>query len=389
MFARLLKFVLQLALLQCISGRLSVGAKFYGQPSEIIVDNDKPRLNSKLQNALYYNIPVYKLINPSTGNPTAKTTMPMVISEYPSDVLHIARTRLGLKRMDQLPSISELGKLLGTGNADETIKYVRFLMSNDQGIELMKTYLESFDYEQAANDNTPREKDDESDNFTNNADIDVDYDEATSKLNIPTKMKSSNSELEEASSMQRFNEFVKQYSFWPGSSTTPRPLPYKRVLMPPVQPTQQRHGPAMRPVLVRQPLPYHFPVPLRSALMSQPVKSTSMPTLTNSTTNSNRSTHDMKPPHLNTPKQAEMPSPDHVAPHVQQLAQMANISPQVLDQFLQQQPKLAELAKRLSRLPLVQQHSQTIDSQLLLAVKTALFQDENLKSLLGASQTLK
>ncbi|XP_064536059.1 uncharacterized protein link [Drosophila montana] len=388
MFARLLKFVLQLALLQCINGRLSHGPKFYGQHSEIIADTDKPRLNSKLQNALYYNIPVYKLINPSTGNPTAKTTAPMVVDEYPSDLLHIARTRLGLKRMDQLPSISELGKLLGTGNADETIKYVRILMSNDQGIELMKTYLESFDYELTANDNTPREKNSENDNVDNNADIDVDYDETTSKLNIPTKMKPSKSELEQGSSMQRLNEFMKQYSLWSGSSTTLRPLSYKRVLMPPVQPTQQRHGTAMRPVLVRQPLPYHFPIPLRSVLMSQPVKSTSISTLTNNTTNSNRSTHDLRPPHLNTPKQTRMPSPDQVAPHVQQLAQMANISPQVLDQFLQQQPKLAELAKRLSRLPLVQQHSQTIDSQLLLAVKTALFQDENLKSLLGASQTL-
>lgn len=402
--------------------------KFYGQDSAIIVDTDKSRLSPKLQNALYYNIPVYKLINPrTTPTPIASmnTRAPKVVDEYPSDLLDIVRTKLGLKRLDQLPSIRELGNLLGTSNGEETIKYVRSLTSTDQGISLMKAYLESMDYESADSNSDSEEMQEEKNDNENNADLNVDYDATPAKLDIPITTKIPKAQWEGSASMQ---SFINQYRL--DSSTTSRWLPYKQVLVAPVQANQHQNlAPAMQPVLVRHPLPYHYPIPLRPVLLPAPVKSTqkqrkspashkpsqtpesalAAPTHLNTpilamtpaspagnildmpskitqaptTTTTLHTGSNLKPPHLNTPKETTFAP---VAPHVQQLAQMANISPHILDNFLQHQPKLAELAKRISRLPLVQQHSKAIDSQLFIAVKRALSQNNNLNDLLIASQ---
>ncbi|KAH8299999.1 hypothetical protein KR044_008456 [Drosophila immigrans] len=387
MLARFVKFLLPLALLHCVNGRVLMMPKFYGQDSAIIVDTDKSlqsKLNPKLQNALYYNIPVYKFFKPTTTTTSTTPAPTMLIDEYPSDLLYIARHKLGLKRMDQLPSISELGELLGTGNAEETIKYIRALTANEQGISLMKAYLGSLDYDQseAEADTEPKYNENEDDNDTdNNSDMQEDYDEA------PLKQPDLESTTKEASLMQHVNNFMKQYGMWSGSesdeTTTPAPLPYKPLFVAPVPPPQLTLAKTPRPLLVRQPLPYHYPVPLRVA-SSPAVRPT--PAMA-------ASQQAPMPPHLNTPKvpptSSSASAAVHVAPHIQQLAQIANIPPAVLDTFLQQQPKLAELAKRVSRLPLVQQHSKAIDGQLLVAVKKALSQDENLRSLLAASQTLK
>lgn len=406
MFAAcLLKFLVPLTLMNCISARAALTPKFFGQDSAIIVDTDKTRINPKLQNALYYNFPVYKLIRPgampvtsttsttSTPSPAAGTG---TIDEYPSDLLHLARHKLGLKSTDQLPSLSNLGELLGTGNAADTIQYIRTLTSNDQGIALMKAYLDSMtDYDQADAD-ADREEEEEVryNEDDNNADIEADYEELpvkkqTKQLDTTTKAAPAQS-TEQSGIMKSVHDLMKQYGLWSAESSTPKPVSYQPVFVAPVQAMQSR-----RPVLVRQPLPYHFPVPLRPAMVPQvmkvrpthaPATSTPAPTTSSSTpvpSTTVATTPRHAPPHLNSPKLT------NVAPHVQQLAEIANISPTVLDQFLQQQPKLAELAKRVSRLPLVQQHSRAIDSQLLLAVKKALSQDENLKRLLDAADTLK
>ncbi|XP_062137445.1 uncharacterized protein LOC133846463 [Drosophila sulfurigaster albostrigata] len=378
MLACYLKFLLPLALLHSVVGRVLMMPKFYGQDSAIIVDTDKAglqsKLNPKLQNAFYYNIPVYKFFKPGAMMPTTTTTTTttpapiMSMDEYPSDLLYIARNKLGLKRMDQLPSLSELGELLGTGNAEETIKYIRALTSNDQGISLMKAYLGALDYDQSGGEEDESEvitqrKYNEDDNDTdNNSEVEADYAE------VP--LQQPKLEREESSLMQRVNEFMQQYGMWSEETTTTTTTK---------SPTVLPHKPTLRP------LPYHYPIPLRAATSSVRTASTTTSTTTAATPQA------PMPPHLNSPKVSPTASSSSVpvAPHIQQLAHIANIPPAVLDTFLQQQPKLAELAKRVSRLPLVQQHSKAIDGQLLVAVKKALSQDESLKRLLATSQTLK
>lgn len=404
--ACLLKFLVPLALMNCICARVALTPKFFGQDSAIIVDTDKTRINPRLQNALYYNFPVYKLIRPGAmpvTSTTSTTTTPSpaagtgTIDEYPSDLLHLARNKLGLKSTDQLPSLSDLGELLGTGNAADTIQYIRTLTSNDQGIALMKAYLDSMtDYDQSdADADTEEEEEVRYNEDDNNADIEADYEplpvkKQTKQLDTTTKAAPAQS-TEQSGIMKSVHDLMKQYGLWSTESSTPKPVSYQPVFVAPVQAIHSR-----QPVLVRHPLPYHFPIPLRPAMVPQVMKVRPTPTSTTSTTAPTTSsstpvpsttvatTLRSAPPHLNSPKALT-----NVAPHVQQLAEIANISPTVLDQFLQQQPKLAELAKRVSRLPLVQQHSRAIDSQLLLAVKKALSQDESLKRLLEAADTLK
>ncbi|XP_068146740.1 uncharacterized protein link [Drosophila tropicalis] len=408
-----LKFIWSLALLQFINARVAPIPKFYGQDSAIIVDTDRKlpmRMDTKLQNALYYNIPVYKLIKPVIGptiTTTTTTTEAPVVSvvEYPSDLLYIARHKLGMK---ELPSLSDLGEMLGTSSAQETIDYIRSLTSNEQGIALMKQYLESLDYseaEEARNDtNDDGDDDDATDddgNNLDNADIEADYDEDQPKIEIrsssstttttttTTTAAPSVSQVEGGSLMQRFGDFMKHYNLW-SETTTPAPTTTQKPSPPPAvafKPMFLAPHPRMRPMLVRQPLPYHYPIPLRPAK----IPTTTSP-ISTTTTTSTTTPRPSASPHLNTPKHveqeiSEIPSMQ-LPPHVRQLAQLANISPVVLDRFLQQQPKLAELAKRVSNLPFSEEHSRTIDSQVFVAVKRALAQNDDLKRLLSAAQTL-
>ncbi|EDX06948.1 GD10975 [Drosophila simulans] len=106
MIGVLMRFLWSLAMVQCIQARVSMLPRFYGQDSAIIVDINRkfpPRMDSKLQNALYYNLPVYKLIKPTTTTTTTTTAAPT--SGYPADLLDIAHNKLGLK---DLPSLEEL-----------------------------------------------------------------------------------------------------------------------------------------------------------------------------------------------------------------------------------------------------------------------------------------
>ncbi|ALC41623.1 CG13333 [Drosophila busckii] len=335
MFAVLLRCLWCWTLVQCISARVNLLPKFYGQDSAVVVDTYRPKMNPKLQNALYYNLPIYKLVKPAGA---ASTTAAPEVEEYPSDLLEIARSKLGLKNIDDLPSISELGELLGTGSRSETVKYIRALTSNEQGLALMRAYL-NFEQPDDAENISPTTKDNED----NNTDLDAEYDEQPV---ITTSTVAPATELQQPGLMQRVNEFLQNYNLWSETPTTTKPG------------LQQ-----MRPVLLRQPVPFHYPIPLRPQ-----------------TKPATKITSAAVPPHLNTPKQTP------VAPHIQQLAQLANISPQALETFLQaaSNSKLAELVKRM---PLVQLHS-GIDSQLFMAVKRAISQDPELKRLLASAQAL-
>lgn len=386
MFCWSVKFLLPLALLNCINARVLMMPKFYGQDSAIIVDTDKSlqsKFNPKLHNALFYNIPVYKLFKPGAPSTTTTTAAPTeLIEEYPSDLLYIARNKLGLKRLEQLPSIRELGEMLGTGNAKETIKYIRALTSNDQGIALMKAYLGSLDYEQSESeaDPNPEIKYNDEDNDTDNADVDADYDDEMplrqSSLDTTTKAPQWK---EGGGLMQRVNDFMKQYGMWSEETTTSTPIVYKPLFVAPQLTTEK----TPRPLIARRQWPSHIPIRVRPAV---PTTTTRVP---NTTAIPQHPTQTQRSTHLNSPKVMPTSSTGHVAPHIQQLAEIANIPPTLLDTFLQQQPKLAELARRVSRLPLVQQHSKAIDGQLLVAVQKALSQDENLKRFISTSQTLK
>ncbi|SPP73780.1 uncharacterized protein LOC117582195 [Drosophila guanche] len=390
MFGLLARFLWPLALLQCISARVALMPKFYGQDSAVIVDvgrNTPTRLDSKLQNALYYNFPVYKLIKPGSQVQSTSTTTaapaPTVPTEYPSDLVEIAQTKLGLK---VLPSISELGQLIGTRSNSETIDYIRSLTSNEGGIALMKEYLETLDYE--LSEDVPDSVDDDDDagdddNAMDNADVEADFDERPRMETSSSSTTTTTTPEMQGSLLQRFGDFMKQYSLWHTTTTaapaTRKPIPAAVSFKPVIVSTP---GVArMRPLLVRQPLPYHYPIPLR------PVGLPARPTEVPSTTAALRPS---SAPHLNSPKhiEAEMQSPP-VAPHLRHLAEMANISPQVLDHFLKQQPKLAELAKRVSTLSLSDDQTRAMDSQIFMAVKRALSQNEELKRLLESAQTLK
>lgn len=376
----LLRFLWILALLQCILARVPQNLRFDGQNSAIIIDTDMkmaPKMGSKLQNALYYNLPVYRMIKHTT---TTTTAAPVTNFQYPKDLVDLARNRLGLK---VLPSLEELAELIGTNTPAETIDYIRNLTADEAGIALMKEYLATLNFEdqEVADDKDAEDQGDNPDDDDNAMD-NGGYEEAPKQPQTTTPDPQN-------SLYQRFSGFMKQYNLWSSdSSTTSAPAPalppppavvFKPIFVPP---SVNR----LRPLLVRQPLPYHYPIPLRPVMMPT-VKPTAVP-----------STTVAPKPHLNTPKkieevqevevEAEVPTPP-VAPHIRQLAEMANISPHTLDRFLQQQPKLAQLAKRVSTLALSQEQTKAMDTQVFMAIQKALSQNEELKRLIEAAQTLK
>ncbi|KAI8037409.1 intraflagellar transport protein 46 homolog [Drosophila gunungcola] len=385
MIALLMRFLWSFALLQCIQAKVALRPLFYGQDSAVIVDTYRkfpPRLDSKLQNALYYNMPVYKLIKPGlpTKTTTTTTTTAAPSPGYPADLLDIAHNKLGLK---DLPSIEELGEMIGTDNARETIDYIRTLTGTDEGLALMKQYLDALHFEQAEeNVAEEKEEDDNGDNGDDDDDDDnnmanVSYDE------LPQEKSTVVVPSPEGSLMQRVGDFMKQYNLWSGqvtTTTTPAPViaAPARSFLPVFVPPPAGLKP-MRPILVRQPLPYHYPIPLRPVALPT-VRPTQVPSTT-------RAPH----PHLNTPKQQEDAEIKYstLPPHIQQFAKLANISPEVVERFLERQPKLAELAKRLSTLALSPEQTQAMDSQVIRAVQNALTKNDDLQRLIEASQALK
>ncbi|XP_017031252.1 uncharacterized protein link [Drosophila kikkawai] len=378
-----------LALLQCIQASAVA-------PRPIIYGRD---------NAYYFGLPVYKLIKPGVPPPTTTTTTtttPAPSSGYPSDILDIAYRKLGLKK---LPRIEDLGELIGTGDAIETIEYLRKRTGSDADIALMKQYMDTLHFEEeheaeeeaeaeaeeeaAAEEEKPDDdNDDDDDNTMGNS-----FDEDQPRENIiPTKAPEP-----QGSMMQRFSSFLRQWTsraptpsptvVTPPPSPPPRTVSFQPVFVvrPPTMPVPNR-----RPVLVRQPVPYHYPVPFRPVTTSPP--RVEKPTEVPSTTAAPK-------PHLNTPKEQELSAkeleditidiPNNLSPHIMQFAKLANISPVIVDRFLQRQPKLAALAKKVSTLALSQEQTQEMESQVLMAVHKALSQSEEMSKILEAAQTLK
>ncbi|XP_039482782.1 PH domain-containing protein DDB_G0287875 [Drosophila santomea] len=391
MIGVLMRFLWSLAMVQCIQARVSMLPRFYGQDSAIIVDINRkfpPRMDSKLQNALYYNLPVYKLIKPTTT--TTSTTTAAPTSGYPADLLDLAHNKLGLK---ELPSLEDLGEMIGTNGASETIDYIRTLTGTEEGLALMKQYLDALHFEEAeenvAEEQEKAENDDDDDDDDDNTMGNASYDEipqerATAPADPSPKL----------SLMQRFGDFMKQYNLWSGQvSTTTTPAPFIAAPTASFQPVFVPPPPAgmtpLRPILVRQPLPYHYPIPLRPVSLASP-KSIQLPTTTTTTTTTPAP---VTKPHLNTPKLIMQEDAEGkystLPPHIQQLAKMANISPQVVEIFLERQPKLAELAKRLSTLALSPEQTQAMDAQVLKAVQHALSSNDDLQRLIEAAQALK
>nr|XP_014102283.1 uncharacterized protein LOC106626910 isoform X2 [Bactrocera oleae] len=289
--------------------------------------------------------------------------------EFPHDLLEIARSKLGLKSLDEVPSISELAEFLGTANATETIKYIRQMTNTEQGIALIKAYLESADFTDRTDEQRRRQQQQQQ--------------KSQHEKNVETT-----AETKQNNFLERVAAYFHIYNFWPQSSSADaaetrknieqqlskyiKPqLTYRKRMQVAATHQAATNMAQHKPMLVRNPLPYHYPVPLR------PISH-------------NRLTHNdavgisgaFSPVHLNTPK-------FYVPSHIQ-LARATNIPPQQLQTLLQSKPKLAELAAKVSRLPLPNDRSDRIDAQLLAAVKRAIEQDDDLRKLLqSTAATLK
>ncbi|XP_004517715.1 uncharacterized protein LOC101448835 [Ceratitis capitata] len=291
--------------------------------------------------------------------------------EFPHDLLEIARSKLGLKSLDEVPSISELAEFLGTANAEETIQYIRQMTNTEQGIALITAYLESADF----TDRTEETRHRQQEPAQGKVEADENAEIAKNKNNF----------------LDRIAAYFHIYNLWPQSGETDSVETRKNVeqqlskyIKPQLEYRKRLHAAAAhhqpnamrqhKPVLVRNPLPYHYPVPLRPVVGNR---------LTNNDVVGMPPQTAFSPVHLNTPK-FYMPS-THL-----QLARATNIPPQQLQTLLQSKPKLAELAAKVSHLPLTSDRSTHIDAQLMAAVKRAIEQDEDLRKLLqSTAETLK
>lgn len=70
---------------------------------------------------------------------------PKVEESYPDDLLEIAYEKFGITNPKTLPPLSELGKLLETENAQETIAIIRDMIKTDEGIDLIKMFIENYE----------------------------------------------------------------------------------------------------------------------------------------------------------------------------------------------------------------------------------------------------
>lgn len=359
-------------------------------------------------------------------------TVPFVTDdEFPRELLDIAQHKLGLKSLDEIPSISELGQLLGTNSPQETLSYIRKLTSNEQGVALMKAYIESTDY----TDNADKSDDDDEDND------DDDYVDAPinlSDINGPLKINdeglvvitdqdspddyegnTNNGEQEEASTitvkpprktpkiikklqdlneskpglLERIANFMHLNNLWHKKSKNINPdqknardnpafNEVNRVTMQgkkmevdnETTKSKEETFSETKPILANDAtIPYNYPVPIRPQ-SSSTTTTTTLPPPTSSPDKSNVV-------HLNTPKM--------LIPHVQQLARVTKIPPKKIEDFLASKPKLLQLANKVSRFPIGYDRTSPLEAQVMMAVQRAIEQDEDLKVLLSSAATLK
>ncbi|KNC28274.1 hypothetical protein FF38_13146 [Lucilia cuprina] len=375
----------------------------------------------------------------TTSAPTTKftTSSPFITDdEFPTELLDIAQNKLGLKSLDEIPSISELGQLLGTNSPEETLSYIRQLTSNEQGVALMKAYIESTDY----TDNTENsyknkenieDGDDEEDDDDDMGDIEEpvkvndeglivitdddsngDYvlsnegeEETTSKPTLkPRKTPKIIQKLKELpnthpSFMERIMNYMHLNNlFHKNSGESGKSKEYhelnritengKKISNNKQKDNQENQTESeivnndsrektnlkTENILASKTIPYNYPIPIRSS-----------PTSTSSTTTT---TTTPSPPvantqvvHLNTPKM--------LIPHVQQLSRVTKIPSKKIEDFLASKPKLLELATKVSRFPIGYDRNSPMEAQVMAAVQKAIEQDEDLKKLLSSTATLK
>lgn len=316
----------------------------------------------------------------STATPLQISTGSTIYTpdEFPHDLLEIARSKLGLKSLDEVPSISELADFLGTENAEETIKYIRQMTNTEQGIALIKAYLESADFTDRTDEQRRRQQQQQEKEQQKSAHEKIEKHAA----DVATKTRNN--------FLQRVAAYFHIYNLWPQSGSADAAETRKTVeqqLSKYIKPqleyrkrVAQQTANALaqhKPLLVRNPLPYHYPIPLRAISGGKRVMhNDAVGNVPMQVPNA------FSPVHLNTPK-------FYVPPHIQ-LARATNIPPQQLQALLQSKPKLAELAAKVSRLPLTNERSSPIDAQLLAAVKRAIEQDDDLRKLLqSTAATLK
>ncbi|XP_075168784.1 link [Haematobia irritans] len=371
-------------------------------------------------------------------------TVPFVTDdEFPRELLDIAQNKLGLKSLDEIPSISELGQLLGTNSPHETLNYIKKLTANEQGVALMKAYIESTDYTDNADKTYDDEEGDDDDEeiadlgdieeplrindeglvviTTADEDSNGDYEELnanddkteakeeilTSSVNIKNrKTPKIIKKLKEISNakpglMERLVNFMHLNNLWQKKTTDRKTnkiseennnqlndsddLNRMTIQGKKIEITNETQEPEIStelPILVRDPIPYNYPVPIRRANSTSTTTTPATPSeQPSSTTTSSSSLESSTVVHLNTPKM--------LIPHVKQLARVTKIPPKKIEDFLASKPKLLELANKVSRFPIGYDRASPLEAQVMMAVQKAIEQDEDLKKLLSSTTTLK
>lgn len=479
--------------------------KFYGQDSAIIVDTDKslPQTNNvnypnKIRMPppfpLWRHYPRYHIIPPpppgqilaintwgktanskpinmpttttttsttttstttttTTPKPTTSTTKTMITKfptsspfitddEFPSELLDIAQNKLGLKSLDEIPSISELGQLLGTTSPEETLSYIKKLTSNEQGVALMKAYIESTDYTDNSGDLSDNDKDAEDDLddeeegedigdieepvkvndegliVINDADAEDDYEEEVPKPTLkPRKTPKIIQKFKELpqthpSLMERLANFMHLNNFFHKNNKKQteaeltvsteshqidrvtengKKLNNKSKTLNKESQENQTESEIINvqelkenlglktSILNQETIPYNYPVPIRASSSSSTTTTTTTTTTPAPTINSPSANTPVV--HLNTPKM--------LMPHVQQLSRVTKIPSKKIEDFLATKPKLLELATKVSRFPIGYDRNSPMEAQVMAAVQRAIEQDEDLKKLLSSTATLK
>lgn len=279
----------------------------------------------------------------TTESNIATQSIILTKDEFPKDLLDIAQNKLGINNLDEVPSISELGELLGTDSALETIKYIREITATEEGIALVKAYIESSDYTDSTGVNTiPTTTE-----YSTSANI-----ESASELNLATP-----------SFFERLSAYFNIFDFFLRNKETDLEKNLQQFDSGTTQKSVQK-----KPLFMRHPLPYHYPIPLRPVIIYKPRN------VAPARHNGFRSVG-----HLNTPKYRKQP--------LKAVAKSGLKSPKTENQKQQERILFGENVSKFSP---PQDRSALIDTQYVAAaIEKAIEQDEDLKKIINSTDTLK
>ncbi|XP_013100314.2 uncharacterized protein DDB_G0284459 [Stomoxys calcitrans] len=398
-----------------------------------------------------------------SSSPTAKTietnskfridTVPFVTDdEFPRELLDIAQNKLGLKSLDEIPSISELGQLLGTNSPHETLNYIKKLTANEQGVALVKAYIESTDYTDNADktDYDEDEDDDEDDeddvtngnlgdieeplrindeglvvittadeesnadyeqaeveNGDNSSGIEVEKADATSittpKTRKTPKIIKKLKDMSEAKPglMERLANFMHLNNLWQKKAKTTKTEESLEAVS-----THNSEMNELKRMTIEGkrvditnetqenenhdevPILVREPIPYNYPVPLRPESTTSSSTSTTPSP-ATSSTAIYSIADTETSTAVHLNTPKVLIPHVRQLARVTKIPPKKIEDFLASKPKLLELANKVSRFPIGYDRNSPLEAQVMMAVQRAIEQDEDLKKLLSSTATLK